>query len=48
MGEELSFNERQRERVLCPECGEKLVKGSLVAHRKNQHGMEKGGVGEGG
>ena len=43
MGEGQSFKEKQRERVLCPECGKYLDKGSLVEHRQTQNGMEKGG-----
>ena len=31
--EERIFKEWQRERVLCPECGKELTKGSLVTHR---------------
>ena len=30
-------------KVLCPECGEDLAKGSLVAHCQTQYGMAKGG-----
>ena len=45
-GEERSFRERQRERVLCPECGEEIEKGSLVAHCQTQHGVTKGGLGQ--
>ena len=44
-----NFKERQQERVLCPECGKELVKGSLVTHHQTQHGVAKGGLGsEGG
>ena len=45
-GEERSFKDIQWERVLCQECRKELVKGSLVAHRQTQHGMEKGGSGQ--
>ena len=44
-GDGQSFKERQWERVLCPECGKETAKGSLVAHRQNQNGVEKGGLG---
>ena len=27
------FKERQRERLLCPECGKEMARGSLVTHR---------------
>ena len=46
MGERRSFKERQRERVLCPECGKDLVKGSMMVHRQTQNGVEKGGSGQ--
>ena len=45
-GEGLSFKERQRERVLCLGCGKELAKGSLVAHRQTQNGVEKRGLGQ--
>ena len=41
-GEGRSFKERQRERVLFPECGKEVAKGSLVAHRQTQHKVAKG------
>ena len=44
-GEGRIFKERQREWVLCPECGKDLSKGSLVTHRQTQHGVAKGGLG---
>ena len=44
-GEGQSFKDRQRERVICPECRKELVKGSLVADRQTQHGVVKGGWG---
>ena len=44
-GEGHIFKERQRERVLCPECRKELAKGSLVAHHQTQHGVAKGGSG---
>ena len=37
--------ERERERVLCPEYRKDMVKGSLVTHHQNQHGMAKRGLG---
>ena len=33
------YKERQQERVQCPEFGKDLVRGSLAAHRQNQHGV---------
>ena len=48
-GEGRRFKERQQERVLCPECGKDLTKGSLVTYRQTHHGVDKGGlVSEGG
>ena len=44
-GEGRSFKERQRERVLCPECGKELAKVSLVTHRQTQHDVDKGRLG---
>ena len=44
-GKGRSFKERYRERAICPECGKELARGSMVAHRQNQHGMVKGGRG---
>ena len=44
-GKGRSFKEQQWERVLCPECGKELAKGSLVTHRQNQHGVTKGSLG---
>ena len=38
------MKERHRERVLCPECGKELTKGSLVTHHQNQNGVAKGGL----
>ena len=32
--------------MLCPEYGKELEKGSLVAHRQTQYGVEKGGLGQ--
>ena len=43
-GEGSSFKERQRGRVLCPECRKEFPKGSLVMHRQTQHGVTKGGL----
>ena len=43
-GEGRSFKERQKERVICPECGKELANGSLVTHRQTQHGVAKGGL----
>ena len=45
-GEGRSFKERQREGVICPECGKEVEKGSLVVHHQNQHGMVKGRLGQ--
>ena len=45
MGEWRRFKERQRERVLCTECGKELAKGSLVTHRQTQNRVAKGGLG---
>ena len=42
-GEDRSFKER--ERVICPECGKEIAKGSLVTHRQTQNGVEKWGFG---
>ena len=43
------FKERQRDRVLCLECGKELAKRSLVTHRQTQNKVEKGELGsEGG
>ena len=36
-----SFKERQRDWVLCPECGKELAKGSLVTHRQTQDSVDK-------
>ena len=36
-----SYQERQRERVRCIECGKDLVRGSLDAYCQNQHGIAK-------
>ena len=48
-GEGRILKEREQERVLCPECGKELEKGSLVMHRQTQNGVAKGGLGtEGG
>ena len=44
-GEGKSFKEQHRERVLCPECGKYLAKGSLVTHRQTQHSVSKRGLG---
>ena len=45
-GEGRTFKDRQRERVLCLECRKEIAKGSLVAHRQNQHNVVKGGLGQ--
>ena len=45
IGEWWGFKERQRKRVLCPECGGEMAKGSLVTHFQTQHGVVKGGWG---
>ena len=39
------LKEQQRDRVLCPECGNELANWSLVMHLQNQHGVAKGGLG---
>ena len=39
------FKGQQLERVLCPECGKYLAKGSLVTHRQTQHSVSKRGLG---
>ena len=41
IGKGLSFKERHQERVLCPEYGKEVSKGSLVAHHQNKHGVTK-------
>ena len=33
--------------MLLTECGKEVAKGSLVAHRQTQHGVEKGRLGQG-
>ena len=45
-GEGRSFKERQRERVLFPERGKEVEKGSLVAHRQTKYKVAKGGLGK--
>ena len=43
------FKDHQLERVLCPECGKDIKKGTLVTHLHTHHGVAKGGlVSEGG
>ena len=44
-GEGRSFKEQKRERVLFPDCGKYLSKGSMVTHHQNQHVVDKGGLG---
>ena len=46
MREGWSFEERQRERVLCTECGKGLAKRSLVAYRQTKHGVAEGELGQ--
>ena len=41
-----SYKEIQRERLLCPECGRDLAKGSLEAHRQTQNDVVKVGSGQ--
>ena len=48
IGEGSSFEERQRERVLCPECRKEVENGSLVSHFQTQHGVVKGRLVQGG
>ena len=38
-----SFKEWERERVICPECGKELARGSLLTHHQTQNGVYKGG-----
>ena len=40
-----SFKERHQDRLICPEYGKEMAKGSLVMHRQTQHGVAKGGSG---
>ena len=47
-GKEEEFKDRQPERVLCPEFGKELEKGSLVTHHQTQNGVAKGGLGSAG
>ena len=47
-GEGRRFKDKKRERVLCPECGKELAKGSLVTHRQTQHIVVKGRLGSDG
>ena len=42
-GEELSYQERQRFRVQCLECGEEMLMGLLEVHQQTQHGKASGG-----
>ena len=37
------YEERQRERVNCPECGNYLTRGSLDVHLQIKHSVAKGG-----
>ena len=46
IGEGRIFKERQRERVICPEFGKEVSKGSLVAHHQTQNGVAKGRLGQ--
>ena len=39
-GEVPTYQERQKERVQCGECGKDMVAVSLVSHRMTQHGRE--------
>ena len=41
IGVRRSYQERQRERVRCTECGKDLVRESLDEYCQNQHGIEK-------
>ena len=40
-GEELTYRERQKERVECGECGKEMAVGLLESHRMMQHGKAK-------
>ena len=46
MGEGCSYQERQQERVHCPECRWDLARGSLDAHRQTKNGAERGWAGK--
>ena len=41
-GEGHSYRERQRDRVVCEECGEQLAVGSLSIHLMTRHGRAAG------
>ena len=38
----LTFQEQQRRRVYCPECGVVVAAELLLTHRQSQHGMGRG------
>ena len=40
------YKEIQRERVICPEYGKGLTRGSLAAHCQTQHSVAKGVAGQ--
>ena len=46
IGKGQSFKEKQREGVLCLECGKEVEKGPLVEHRQTQHSVAKGRLGQ--
>ena len=40
-GEGATYQERQKERVECGECGKEMAAGLLASHRMTQHGQAK-------
>ena len=46
IGKWLSFKERHREQVLCPESDKEMSKGSMVVHHQNKNGATKGRLGQ--
>ena len=40
-GEGPTYQEQQKERVECGECGKEMAAGSLTSHRMTQHGKAK-------
>ena len=40
-GKGTTYQERQKERVECVECGKEMAAGSLASHRMTQHGKAK-------
>ena len=41
MGEGPTYQERQKDRVECGECGKEMAAGSLASHRMTQHRYAK-------